>query len=221
MGAFSFQSSKNVTSGEGGIILTNDRKLHELCWSYHNCGRHMEGAWYEHYLLGGNYRITEFQAAILLVQLERLEEQTKTRNENASYLSKRLSQIEGITPQKRDARVTTHAYHLYIFRYASGKFQGLPRSKFLEALRAEGVPCSPGYLPLYKLPFIESTRVKESQRFHEEEVDYSTLTLPVTEKACYEEGVWFTQRMLLGTKEDMDDIAKAITKIKENVGELL
>lgn len=221
MGAFSFQSSKNVTSGEGGIILTNDRKLYELCWSYHNCGRHLEGAWYEHYLLGGNYRMTEFQAAILLVQLERLKEQTKTRNENASYLSKRLFQIEGITPQKRDPRVTTHAYHLYIFRYDSEKFQGLPRSEFLEALRAEGIPCSKGYLPLYKLPFIESTRVKESQRFHEEEVDYSKLALPVTERACYEEGVWFNQRMLLGTKEDMDDIANAITKIKENVGELL
>ena len=109
LGAFSFQSSKNITSGEGGIITTNDKELYELCWSYHNCGRTLEGPQYEHELLGFNYRMTEFQAAVLLVQLSRLDEQTKTRNENASYLSKELSKIGGVEPLQQCEEVTRHA----------------------------------------------------------------------------------------------------------------
>ena len=95
LGAFSFQSSKHITSGEGGIITTNSRKLYELCWSYHNCGRNIGGARYQHNLLGFNYRMTEFQAAVLLAQFSRLDDQTKKRNENALYLSKELLKIKG------------------------------------------------------------------------------------------------------------------------------
>ena len=154
MGTFSFQSSKNITSGEGGMVVTNDRKLYELCWSYHNCGRTVEGAWYQHDLLGTNLRMTEFQAAILLVQLTRLEEETKRRNENARYLSKRLSEINGVEPLKKDPRVTRHAYHLYIFKYDAEQFRGLPKDRFVQALRAEGIPYSGGYKPLYKEKFM-------------------------------------------------------------------
>jgi len=223
MGCFSFQSSKNVTSGEGGIILTNDRKLYELCWSLHNCGRTMQGAWYEHHLLGGNYRMTEFQAALLLVQLGKLEEQTLRRNENGLYLSEKLSGIDGIKPQRRDERVVSHAYHLFIFRYDADGFDGLPRSRFIEALKAEGIPCSPGYgIPLHRMPFLETVRrCPLSCPYYGEAPDYKAISLPVTEKACLEEGVWLGQSMLLGTKEDMDDIVHAILKVKENVAELL
>jgi len=222
LGGFSFQSSKNISSGEGGIILTNDRGLYELSWSYHNCGRTMEGAWYQHDLLGGNYRMTELQAAILLVQLTRLDEQTKTRNENALYLSNRLSKIRGIEPLQRGPKVTRHAYHLYIFRYSPEEFEGLPRSKFLEALRAEGIPCSSGYVPLYKELFmVNLAKDPLLSQLYGKKIDYSNIKLPITERACYEEGVWLSQSMLLGTREDMDDIANAIAKIKENVKEIL
>lgn len=221
MGTFSFQSSKNITSGEGGIVVTNDRKLYELCWSYHNCGRTVEGAWYQHDLLGANLRMTEFQAAILLVQLTRLEEQTKRRNENARYLSKRLSEINGVEPLKKDPRVTRHAYHLYIFKYDAEQFRGLPKDRFVQALRAEGIPCSGGYKPLYKEKFMLNLvnnrfLVKE----YGEKTDYSRVRLPVTEKMCYDEAVWFYQYMLLGTKEDMDDIVDAIVKIQEHADEI-
>ncbi len=222
LGAFSFQSSKNITSGEGGIVVTNDRSLYELCWSYHNCGRVMEGPWYRHDLPGTNCRMTEFQAAILLVQLTRLEEQTKRRNRNARYLSEKLSKIEGVDPLKRDSRVTNHAYHLFIFRYDAEEFAGLPKNTFIEALRAEGIPCSPGYVPLYKEQFMLNLA---EDRFLSEKygkkVDYSHVKLPVTEKACYEEAVWLFQNMLLGTTEDMDDVVSAICKIKKNVEELI
>jgi dTDP-4-amino-4,6-dideoxygalactose transaminase len=222
LGAFSFQSSKNITCGEGGIVITNDRKLYELSWSYHNCGRTVGGAWYQHDLLGFNFRMTEFQAAILLVQLTRLDGQTRIRNENALYLSKEIARIEGVEPLKRGPEITRHSYHLYIFKYDKEKFGGLPRSKFIEALRAEGIPCSPGYVPLYKERFmLNLAQDRTLSKLYGEKVDYGKVKLPVTERACYEEGVWLFQNMLLGTKEDMDDIVNAIAKIKENVEELM
>jgi len=222
LGGFSFQSSKNISSGEGGILLTNDRKLYELSWSYHNCGRAMEGAWYQHDLLGGNYRMTEFQAAILLVQLTRLDEQTKIRNENALYLSNRLPRIKGIEPLQCGPEITRHAYHLYTFRYSPEEFEGLPRSSFLAALKAEGIPCSSGYVPLYKERFmLNLAKDPLLSQLYGKKIDYGNVKLPVTERACYEEGVWLFQSMLLGTREDMEDIVNAIAKIKENVKEIL
>jgi len=222
LGCFSFQSSKNMTSGEGGIIVTNNKELADKCWSYHNCGRTRGGPWYKHPLLGWNYRMTEFQAAVLLVQLNRLEKQNKTRNENALYLSAKLSEIDGITPLKRDERVTTHAYHLYIFRYAKEKFSGVTRDRFLEALNAEGIPCARGYVPLYKEGYLnEARKCPLSCSYYSGKIDYTKVDCPVTEKACNEEAVWLTQNMLLGTKEDMDTIVEAIQKVKNNVDELI
>jgi len=222
LGAFSFQSSKNITCGEGGIVITNNRKLYELSWSYHNCGRTVGGAWYQHDLLGFNFRMTEFQAAILLVQLTRLDEQTRTRNENALYLSKELTRMKGVEPLKRGPEITRHSYHLYMFKYDKEEFEGLPRSKFLEALGAEGIPCSSGYVPLYKERFMLNLAQDQSlSKLYGGKIDYSKVKLPITERACYEEGVWLFQNMLLGTKEDMDDIVNAIVKIKENTKELM
>ena len=218
MGSFSFQSSKNLCAGEGGIITTSNGELGDKCWSYHNCGRVKTGAWYDHRVLGSNFRMTGWQAAILLTQMKRLDEQTEIRNRNGLYLSEKLSEVEGIKPSKRDERVTKHAYHLYIFRYDAEKFGGEPRSRFLQALNAEGIPCSSGYNPLYKHDLFKASIQKNPllYGYDKGEADYSKLHCPVTEKVCNEEGVWLTQRMLLGDREDMDDIVKAVEKIKEN-----
>jgi len=212
MGIFSFQSSKNMNAGEGGIILTNDEELAEKAWSYMNVGRSKKGEWYMHYYLSGNYRLTEFQAGILLAQLERLEDLMRIREENAKYLTEKLREVEGVEPLKIDDRVTRHAYHLYIFRYNPKYFKGLSKMDFVKAMNAEGIPLKPGYtVPLYKLPAIKNS-IKGA---------YENVYLPVTEKACQEEGVWFSQNVLLGTKEDMDDIVKAIRKIQENIDEII
>jgi len=222
LAAFSFQSSKNITSGEGGMILTNDRKLYELAWSYHNCGRKPERAWYEHFIPGSNYRMTEFQAAILLAQLKRLPEQAEVREDRAKYLTQLLSKIDGVTPLVRPEKVTRHAYHLYIFRYNKEAFGGLPRSEFLNAMNAEGIPCSSGYVPLYKAPALQDLRnIPFIPEDLAKKMDYSNVYLPNTERACNEESVWIYQSILLGTREDMEDIAAAIEKIKKNVDELL
>jgi len=208
LGVFSFQSSKNMTSGEGGMVLTNDEELYQRCWSLHNCGRVKSGDWYEHRVLGNNYRMTEFQAAVLLEQMKRLENQTAKRSANAEYLTRRLSEIEGIVPLKRDPRVTAHSYHLFIFQFNSESFRGLPRQRFIEALKAEGVPCSPGYKPLNSIPWVQELLPNKKTK------------LPITERAC-EEAVWLKQSVLLGTRDDMDDVADAMLKIRENVKEIL
>ncbi len=209
-GTFSFQASKNLNSGEGGVVLTNSDDVYEVAWSLVNCGRVRDGGWYEHRMLSGNYRMTEFQAALLLSQMRRLESQTALRNENALYLAARLAEIEGIRPLRRDARITRHAYHLFIFRFCSAEFGGLTRDEFLAALKAEGIPCSPGYSPLYRSPaFKIDTDTHPFARGH----DYGAMHLPVVELGC-EEAVWLTQGMLLGTRADMDDIVRAVCKIQ-------
>ncbi|MDW8033580.1 MAG: DegT/DnrJ/EryC1/StrS family aminotransferase [Nitrososphaerota archaeon] len=221
-GCFSFQSSKNITSGEGGIIVTNDHELYVKAWSLHNCGRLPEKAWYEHYLPGTNYRMTEFQAAILLVQLERLDEHTKRRDKNAEYLNNKLQKIDGLKPLKKDDRITRNSWHLYIFRYDPEAFEGLSKADFASAARAEGIPVSVGYSkPLYKEPYLEYfKKCPLSCTYYGKKINYSDLKLSNVEKACYEEGLWLPQNVLLGSKEDMDDIIAAFEKIKNNIDEL-
>jgi dTDP-4-amino-4,6-dideoxygalactose transaminase len=221
MGCFSFQSSKNINAGEGGIVLTSDEELESRCWSARSYGRVRGGQWYEHETLGDNYRMTEWQAAILLAQLTRMEEMAAVREENATYLCGLLAGIDGLEPQWRDPRVTRHAYHLFISRYDAEAFEGLHRDRFLQALNAEGIPCARGYIPLYRTHAIQSA-VRRLERFVTgQDAPYNLPDCPVTERACGEEGVWFTQSMLLGTRQDMDDIAAAVVKIKARAGELL
>jgi dTDP-4-amino-4,6-dideoxygalactose transaminase len=220
-GAFSFQSSKNLNCGEGGMLLTNDDALHELAWSYHNCGRVKTGKWYQHEVLGLNFRMTEFQAALLLAQLERLPEQTARRSENALHLDGKLAGIEGILPPGRRPEVTAHANHIYVLRYDRRRFGGVTRERFIEALAAEGIPCGSGYVPLYSEGFMRNL-VKDAHLsgLYGDRIDYARVSLPVTERACREESVCLYQSILLGERRDMDDIAAAIAKIRENVAEL-
>src|SRR5439155_14394508 len=144
LGSFSFQSSKNLTAGEGGIIITNDDALAESCRAIHNCGRVPGGVWYEHHMISGNYRLGEFQGAVLNGQLDRLEAQTKKRDGNGQYLASRLARLPGVHPQKRPAACSRHSYHLFMLRLDGAAF-GVPRAAVLKALQAEGIPCSGGY----------------------------------------------------------------------------
>lgn len=222
IGAFSFQSSKNITCGEGGAIVTNDEDLYLRAWSLHNCGRLPDRSWYEHYLPGSNYRMTEFQAAVLLAQMERFDEQTERRMENARYLTSKLSKIDGVKPLKDDDRVTRNPYHLYIFKIEPEAFSGAPKAIIAKALQAEGIPASVGYSkPLYKETYLEYFRkCPLSCQYYAKSVDYSRVRLPVTERACYQEALWIPQYVLLGSREDMDDIVQAIEKVRENGDEL-
>lgn len=220
MASFSFQSSKNMTAGEGGIIITNDAELAERCWSYHNSGRTRNGEWYHHPYLGGNCRMTEFQASLLLAQLPRAQRRSDLRQRNAQYLAAKLSQLPGIAPLKLDPRVTRHGYHLFVLKYDVGRLSGVPRSIFLSALAAEGIPASRGYVPLYKEEFLTEAKAFTLKTPEFLDRDYSETFCPETEKAS-EEAMWLPQNLLLGSRKDMDDVVGAFQKVIENSEKLL
>jgi dTDP-4-amino-4,6-dideoxygalactose transaminase len=223
LGCFSFQASKNLNSGEGGAIISNDEDLLERCRSFHNNGRGKGGPGFEFVRNGSNHRMTEFQAALLNEQLTRLEGQTKIREQNAAYLSRLLQEIPGIAPARMYDGCTRNAYHLYMFRYDSQPFAGLPRDQFLKALEAEGVPCSGGYRPLNKGPFIEAMLQSRHYRNIYPEKELSAYKernhCPENHKLCTE-AVWLTQTMLLGPRTDMDQIAEAVRKVQRSSGQL-
>ena len=221
LGCFSFQASKNLNSGEGGAVLTADDALIAECRSFHNNGRSGPGMPGLFARNGGNFRLTEFQGALLLTQLDRLESQSKTRDRNASYLTEQLDEIPGITPARTYDGCTRNAYHLYMLRYDPEHFDGLPRAAFLRALAAEGIPVSGGYSPLTEEPFLR--RSLESRAFRsiysQGQLDdyWARLDCPANARLCTE-AVWFTQTMLLGDRRDMDQIAEAIRKIQAHAG---
>jgi dTDP-4-amino-4,6-dideoxygalactose transaminase len=225
-GTFSFQASKNMTSGEGGLITTNHHDVAALCESYLWAGRETGRPWYEHHRLGWNYRITEFQAAILLQQMKRVELQNAKRCENASYLSGSLAQVPGIYPLRVPEYVTKPTYHIFAFRLDELEC-GIPRKNFLEALAAEGIPCFGGYAhPLYKNPlFLNQDFYPHGCPLtcgqYAKPIDYASFEAccPNSERACHEM-VWLEHRLLLAEQRDMDDIITAISKIYEHRAEL-
>jgi dTDP-4-amino-4,6-dideoxygalactose transaminase len=220
LASFSFQSSKNLTSGEGGVITTNDDTVAEACRSIHNCGRIPTGVWYEHHVISGNYRLGEFQGAILNAQLDRLERQTITRDQNGQYLASRISQIAGLYPQKRPADCTRHSYHLFMMRLDGVEF-GAPRPAVLKALQAEGIPCSAGYgFSLPQQPMFRNLTFGPYLPNAARKLDYRKVHCPNSDLICREQGIWLEQSMFLGPKKDMDDIARAFEKIHAHRAEL-
>jgi dTDP-4-amino-4,6-dideoxygalactose transaminase len=224
LGCFSFQASKNLNSGEGGAILTSDPRLHEFCQSFQNQGRGPADAAFQYARQGSNLRMTEFQAALLLQQLTRLEQQSRVREQNALYLTSLLREIPGISPARMYEGTTRNGYHLYMLRYDRAHFADLPRARFLAALDKEGIPCASGYTPLNKEPFLRETLNSRPYRtiYSEREIaDWEERNeCPENDKLCAE-AVWFFQTMLLGPRRDMDQIAEAIRKIQKHAGELV
>jgi dTDP-4-amino-4,6-dideoxygalactose transaminase len=219
--AFSFQASKTLSAGEGGIILTSDEHYERICRALHTCGRFPDSAWYEHRILGGNYRMSEFQAALLLTQFNRLEEQVKVREANGLFLNRALAQIPGIKPMARGRGETRHGYYLYIFRYNPVPFDGLPRQTFLKALSAEGIPCSSGYdRPLYQQPVFIHQEFGPYRADGVHYPDYAGISCPTSEQSC-QEACWLAQPVLLGDQGAMQDIVTAVSKIYEHRKDLL
>jgi dTDP-4-amino-4,6-dideoxygalactose transaminase len=223
-GAFSFQSSKNITAGEGGIMTTNDRATYGKAWSYMNVGRVPEGGWYDHRVMGMNYRLTEFQAALILRGIETHEDHMARRDENAAHLLERLAGIEGIDGQAFSPGAQRCAYHLFIYRYDREGFGGVSRDTFVQALSAEGVPVGAGYNPLYREGMFtagwDPTRCPFSCKDYHGHVDYTKVDCPVCEHICTDGSFWMGQNTLLGTTSDMDNIADAIIKLRDNLDEL-
>lgn len=219
-GCFSFQASKNLTSGEGGAVLTNSEEFAHKVYNFHTpsggkpaptTGR------------GANYRLTEFQAALLLAQMTRLDEQFKLRDANAAHLTAELKKIPGIAPAKFSEGATRSAYHLYMVRYDKAQFANLPRAKFLQALAQEGIAASSGYSQLNHTPHVKAIAAnRHYQKIYGKERMAAWVErnqCPVNDRLC-EEAFWFGQSKLLGTRADMDRIVEVIASVQKRAGQL-
>jgi dTDP-4-amino-4,6-dideoxygalactose transaminase len=221
-GTFSFQSSKLMTAGEGGIIISNDDKFEVQARSVHDCGR-MPGEWfYSHFINGSNYRLSEWQGAVLQAQLSRLDQQTKRRHRNARLLDRLLAKVPGITPQKLDERCTRNGQYAYIFYVDKNEFAGLSTEGFIKALNAEGIPNQASYPPLHDLHLFRNGEYRRRLCGKQAKEKHAFLKgkFPATQRAAWD-AVWIPQPALLGDERDMREIAAALTKIQQNAKELI
>jgi dTDP-4-amino-4,6-dideoxygalactose transaminase len=217
---FSFQNLKLITPGEGGMILTNSQAFMEACRVYINCGRVDPSFEYAEPMIGGNYRMTELQAALLKSQFSRYPEQMATRQRNGAILNEGLSRIDGITPVVGDARQTRHSYYRYGLQYESEAFANVPRAEFVRAVKAEGIPLQQeSGQPMFSSPLFpwQTSRWK---RLYGDRLDYSKVRTPVSEHTTRQTACRLAHEVLLGTEADMADIIAAIEKVHRHSEEL-
>jgi dTDP-4-amino-4,6-dideoxygalactose transaminase len=209
MGTFSFQATKNLNAGEGGMVLTNDQALYERAWAIHDVGRMPDGTTYEPEMPGRDLRMTEWQAAILLAQMERLPEAMDRRDRSARILTEGLTELPAFKPVVVDERVTRNAWHLFQVRYDPGSCGGRGRDALSRALHAEGVDAMAGYGPLVSHPAIRNAM---RDRFGNAAVD-ELSTAPHAAEAG-ERTIWLPQTLLLGSGENMQDVVTAFRKVQ-------
>ena len=215
-GTFSFQQSKLMTAGEGGAITVRDAAAAEQVRSFSDCGRR-KGEWfYSHFVLGGNYRMTEWQGAVLLAQLGRFPDWNERRNKNALTLNDSLARIPGVVPQHRDARVTSQGYYCYVVRIDEETF-GAPRDAVREALLAEGMSLTMSYPSVHLLDVFADQMLAPRHRDLTGWPDYRTLDLPVTRDLAAT-SLWFNHNTLMA--EDADDVVEAMAKVQRNASKL-
>jgi dTDP-4-amino-4,6-dideoxygalactose transaminase len=219
-GTFSFQISKNITAGEGGILVTDDEDLADLCRSYTHCGRMKGAAWYDHACLGSNLRMTEFQAAILLAQLGRIENQLRRREASAKILDQALQGLPGVRLLAPAPAMTRRSYHMYVFR-VDEEALGISRQRFIEALNAEGLPASVGwYRPLYANDVFRNAHLGPAHGIRaplaNKGVDYRSVSCPVCEQVC-RDTVWIPQHVLLAESAEIERAAEAIGKVIQHL----
>jgi dTDP-4-amino-4,6-dideoxygalactose transaminase len=217
LSAFSFQQDKQITAGEGGITTTNDRELYEQCYILHNDGRGMGEQGSLFVGQGWNFRMSEFQAAVLLVQLSRLDYLLEHKNHNAEILGQGLAEIGGLSWPREDERITLQSYVYPRLRYRAEEMDGLPAELLAKALVAEGIPCGArgGWL-LYQHPLFTEPRFRFQTSIR---MDYNEVSCPNAESA---RGSWmgFPQQVMLAPEQAMHDFVNAVAKIKENMAEL-
>ena len=193
-GSFSFQNGKVLTSGEGGMLVTSDNDFAERARSIANCGRSPGSDFYHHVRLGTNFRLTAFQAAVLLAQFERLPEQIARRTANAQLLKRLLSDVEEIRWQEQPREVTQNPQYLLIGRIAANSVQ---RDEFCDRLTAASVPCTPFYPhTMYQNPLYRDAACR-------------ILPCPIAE-ARIRNSFWLPHRVLLAQEDTIYQVAEAI-----------
>lgn len=241
VGAFSFQSSKNLNSGEGGAILTNDREIMSRAINFHDAwtgglverdgdiggGSFRAGPKWDFPFACHNYRINAYTAALLKSQLSNVEGQAITRSENGRHLVKLIDDTEGLQNLRRDSFVSRDSHHLFIFKYKKESFAELPRETFVQALNAEGIPASLGYprgcheQGLFLQPNVHLSRIWPRNPGGRVDVDYRSMTCPNVEYLCRNETVWLPQYVLLDTTTGMEQIVQAVNKVRRHSSEII
>ncbi|MEM6703173.1 MAG: DegT/DnrJ/EryC1/StrS family aminotransferase [Acidobacteriota bacterium] len=215
-GSFSFQTSKLMTCGEGGIVVTKDRRTSEKLHALTNCGRAAAEA-EPPGLIGHNYRLSDLQAALLDAQLERLDEQLERRARHAERFRAGLERIPGLEPVATDERVTTQAIYQFVLRYDAEAFAGASRDTFVAALIAEGVPCDGRfYEDLTQSPLL----AKGNGRYPAFDASPPPAPCPNAARAAYDEAVWLPHPLFLGTVDDVDDVLVALEKLSRRAPQL-
>jgi dTDP-4-amino-4,6-dideoxygalactose transaminase len=213
IGCFSFQESKLMTSGEGGIVITSNLAYFEAMQTIVNCGRASLTDQHGIRMLGSNYRMTELQATLLVGQLGMLPGFRAKRTQNAALLTSLLADIDGIRTLPEQPQITDATYYTYVFQYRS---PAPIRDLVVAAIDKEGVPCDGRfYEPVYRSDLFYATPGNCPQ-LRGSAVDYGTVKCPVSERAAYEEAMWLPQFVLIGDEQDVHDVARAVRKVMEN-----
>jgi len=218
IGAFSFQMGKNLTCGDGGAVTYNSDELAVNCFAHSRYGSLPDKEIYVHHVPAGNYRMSEFLAALLSVQLSRHAEQTQIRYENGEYFAQELEKIGGISALKREPRITKRGYYFYFLRYDASKWGGIHRNDFRKALAAEGVRAGTAHNdPLYMNPAFKN--IKKSL-LHGNDMDYTKVHCPEAERIYNSEVIAMGKDFLM-EKGNVDKILGALQKLRDNVDELI
>lgn len=207
MAIFSFQNFKLMTAGEGGFLMFNNETLYRKARLIANCGRNEDDRNYNHVILGDNFRVSEFQAAVLRAQLPRLAELGDRREKNAEIAIQKLKSIPGITVQARTTGTNRHSYYMLVFEYDEKEFNGLPREHFVQALIKEGIPAYKMYPMIQDIPFFKDTMSNRDSA-------YVVAECPVGRRLA-QRGVWIHHRALLGNREQTIQMISGIRKIQE------
>lgn len=221
-GCFSFQESKLMTAGEGGLVLTNRLDCYEALQSLINCGRPSITDQYERKVLGANYRMTELQAALLLGQLELWPECCRKRTRHGAILSQALNGLPHVRPLPAQPGISRETLYQFVFQYRPAG-DAPARDLFVAALEAEGIPCDGRfYEPVYHSDLFHATPENCPQLAvgRERPMDYAGCHCPVSERAAYRESVWLPHFLLLGDEADVQDIVRAIEKVATHLVDL-
>ena len=216
-GSFSFQASKVLTGGEGGALITNDDELADLMYSIGDCGRSKNKYFYDHYRYGTNYRMSEYQGAVLRPQLKKFPTQHELRNENGKYFMDKLNEIDGIKVMKLTPGTEECGYYVYPIVFEPEKFGGMKKAEFFKKLNDAGIPTDDCYPPLHGLGCFKNINLRKG-------IDYSNANwggaksddknFPVVSD-IYSRSVEFPQEMLLASKEKLDFVVKFIKSLQK------
>jgi perosamine synthetase len=176
-GIFGFYPNKQITTGEGGAIVTDDARIAELCRSMADQGRGAEGAWLHHVRLGYNYRLDEMSAALGLSQLRRLDEIVAARAQVAGWYFDALSGVNEVVLPKVADNVGM-SWFVFVIRLAE-RFSRADRDRVLARLRDRGIGCRDYFTPIHLQPYIrEALGTHEGQFAVTESVCDRTIALP-------------------------------------------